>query len=104
MSGRPADLESVVPEQLAILGTETTLMASPGLAIHLLGGFRVTVGSRAIDEQEWSSRRARSLVKLLALAPHHRLHREQIMERLWPEMDLERSANNLHKVLHLARR
>src|SRR5438132_349587 len=66
-------------------GTETMKPAqsSHRLAIQVLGAFRVSVGSRAIDEQEWTSRKARSLVKLLALAPHHHLHREQIMERLW---------------------
>jgi DNA-binding SARP family transcriptional activator len=74
------------------------------LAIQVLGEFRVSVGFRAIAEREWTSRKARSLVKLLALAPHHHLHREQIMERLWPNMDQEHSANNLHKALYVARR
>src|ERR671937_1230717 len=74
------------------------------LAIQLLGDFRVSVGSRVIDEREWTLRKARSLVKLLALAPHHRLHREQIMDRLWPDMDPEDGANNLHKALYVARR
>jgi DNA-binding SARP family transcriptional activator len=74
------------------------------LAIQVLGAFRVSVGLRAIDEQEWTSRKARSLVKLLALAPHHHLHREHIMERLWPDMDPEHGANNLHKALYIARR
>ena len=38
-----------------------------------------------ISEAQWKSRRARSLVKLLALAPGHRLHRDQVIEALWPE-------------------
>jgi DNA-binding SARP family transcriptional activator len=62
------------------------------------------VGSRTIDEREWTSRRARSLVKLLALAPRHRLHREHIIDRLWPDMGPEDGANNLHKALYMARR
>ena len=44
------------------------------------------------------------LVKLLALAPAHRLHREQLMEELWPELDPAAAANNLHQVVHVARR
>jgi hypothetical protein len=64
------------------------------LAIHLLGAFRVSVGPRAIVEQEWTLHKAKSLVKLLALAPHHRLHREHIMDRLWPDMGPEDGANN----------
>src|ERR671937_1296125 len=74
------------------------------LSIQLLGDFRVSVGSRTIDEREWTSRRARSLVKLLALAPRHRLHREHVMDRLWPDMGPEYGANNLHNALYVARR
>jgi DNA-binding SARP family transcriptional activator len=75
-----------------------------GLLIQLLGGFRVLVGSRLIDEPAWYLRKVKSLVKLLVLAPQHRLHREQIMDLLWPELEGEAAANNLHKALHVARR
>jgi DNA-binding SARP family transcriptional activator len=74
------------------------------LRIQLLGEFCVWVGSRRLDEAEWRLRKAKSLVKLLALAPGHRLHREQVMDALWPELDAEAAANNLHKTLHVARR
>jgi DNA-binding SARP family transcriptional activator len=74
------------------------------LAIQLLGEFRVSVRSRTIAEREWTLRTAKSLVKLLALAPHHRLHREHVIDRLWPEMGLEDGANNLHRTLYVARR
>src|SRR5205823_5475980 len=38
---------------------------------------------------------ARELVKLLALAPGHRLHREQAMDVLWRERGPAAAANNL---------
>ena len=79
-------------------------MVTERLAIQLLGDFRVSVGSRAIDEREWTSRRARRLVKLLALAPRHRLHREHVIDRLWPDLGPEDGANNLHRVLYVTRR
>jgi hypothetical protein len=69
-------------------------VATERLAIELLGAFRVAVESRAIDEREWTLRKVKSLVKLLALAPHHRLHREHIMDRLWPDMGPEDGSNN----------
>jgi DNA-binding SARP family transcriptional activator len=50
--------------------------------IRLLGGFQVTVETRTIEDEAWRLRKAASLVKLLALAPGHRLHREQAMEAL----------------------
>jgi DNA-binding SARP family transcriptional activator len=79
-------------------------VATEGLAIQLLGEFRVSVGARAIDEREWTSRKVKSLMKLLALAPHHRLRREHVIDRLWPDMSSEDGANKLHRALYTARR
>lgn len=74
------------------------------LRIELLGGFRVAVGARAISEGAWRRRKPAALLKLLALAPGHRLHRVQIMEMLWPELDPPAAGANLRKALHQARR
>ena len=52
------------------------------LHIQLLGGFSVSVDGKVIPEERWRSRRARSLVKLQALTPGQRLHRDQIIEVL----------------------
>jgi predicted ATPase/DNA-binding SARP family transcriptional activator/DNA-binding CsgD family transcriptional regulator len=78
--------------------------ASQTLRIWLLGGFRVSVGSRSIEEGEWRLRKAAALVKLLALEPGHRIHRERVRDLLWPEMDETAQANNLRQALHAARR
>src|SRR5215211_2730748 len=74
------------------------------LRIWLLGSFRVSVGSRSIGEQDWHLRKAGSLLKLLTLSPGHRLHREQAMELLWPDLHQEAALNNLYYALHVARR
>jgi DNA-binding SARP family transcriptional activator len=74
------------------------------LAIQLLGEFCVTVGARTITEREWTLRKAKSLIKLLALAPRHCLHREHIIDQLWPDLGPEDGANNLHRLLYVARR
>jgi len=57
-----------------------------------------------VAEGAWHLRKARSLVKLLALAPGHALHREQLMELLWPELGKRAATNNLRGSLHAARR
>jgi len=75
-----------------------------GLAVALLGGLRVSVRGRTIEPHAWTRRKARGLVCLLALAPGHRLHREQLMEALWAELGPDAAASNLRKNLHLARR
>ena len=73
------------------------------MAIELLGRFSVVVDGGPISGDAWRSRRAADVVKLLALAPAHRMHRAQVMEALWPESDPEASGTNLRKALHFAR-
>jgi DNA-binding SARP family transcriptional activator len=72
--------------------------------IGLLGGFSVMVGDRKVDESAWRLKKAASLLKLLALASGHRLHRERAMDLLWPELGLRAASNNLRQALHVARR
>src|SRR3712207_956333 len=72
--------------------------------VRVLGGFEVSLGSRVVEESAWRLRKAKSLVKLLSLAPGHALQREQIMDLLWPELGKRAAANNLRGSLHAARR
>jgi DNA-binding SARP family transcriptional activator/TolB-like protein/Flp pilus assembly protein TadD len=78
---------------------------SPGkLELRLLGATIIAVDGVPVAERDWIRRKAKALLKLLALAPHHQLHREQLMESLWPELEPELAANNLNKAIHAARR
>jgi DNA-binding SARP family transcriptional activator len=72
--------------------------------VWLLGGFRVSVGSRIIEEGAWRLKKAANLIKLLALSPGHRLHREQVMDLLWSDSGRKAASNNLRKTLHATRR
>ena len=72
--------------------------------VCLLGGFSVATEDGVVEESAWRLRKAKALVKLLALAPDRRLHRERLADLLWPDRDAEAAANNLHQVLHAARR
>jgi DNA-binding SARP family transcriptional activator len=75
-----------------------------GVRIQLLGGFRVTVGDDEVAADAWPGRRAAELVQLLALADGHRLTRDQVVEALWPHLDVDAGAANLRKAAHHARR
>jgi predicted ATPase len=75
-----------------------------GVTINLLGGFAATVDGTRVADNGWRLRKARELVKLLALAPGHRVHREQAMDALWPDREPGAAANNLHQAVHVARR
>src|SRR4051812_13568105 len=74
------------------------------MRIRLLGGFAVEVDGRDAGARPWRLRKARTLVKVLALAPEQRMHRDRLLELLWPDRGVPAAANNLHQALHVARR
>src|SRR5438132_721450 len=74
------------------------------LRFELLGHFLVVVDGRPVSTTEWRHTRSAALVKLLALSAGYRLHREQILDALWPELSPEAAAANLRKAAHFARR
>ena len=70
------------------------------LRIHLLGRFQVERDGRPIPPAAWRRRRPLDLLKLLCVAPIHEVHREEVIDRLWPDKDLESGSNNLHRALY----
>jgi predicted ATPase/DNA-binding SARP family transcriptional activator len=75
----------------------------PGLHIHLLGGFELHQGEVTLGAESFRLRKACDLFKLLVLASHHRMPRDQVMEWLWPDGDPKASTNSLGQALHAAR-
>jgi predicted ATPase len=74
------------------------------VSVSLFGGFAASVDGAAVPDGAWRLKKARELVKLLALARGHRLHREVAMDRLWPDLAPAAAANNLNQAVHVARR
>lgn len=74
-----------------------------GLKLHLLGPFRAVVDDVEIEASRIPRKTARLIVKLLALAPGHQMHREQLIEILAPDMDADAGLNRLHKAIHALR-
>ena len=74
------------------------------IRIELLGGFRVSIDGRVVDDAAWHRKKPAALIKLLALAPGHRLHRAQLVDTLWPELDETAGGANLRKAIFQARR
>lgn len=77
---------------------------SPFLRIYLLGQFRIerSIGGewKAVDNRTWHRRRARALLGCLLSISGRRLGREQIMELLWPDLDIDVAANRLNGAVH----
>jgi predicted ATPase/DNA-binding SARP family transcriptional activator len=80
---------------------ETSLVT---VTVRLLGRFAVVVDGVELDDTAWRLRKGRTLVKVLALEPNRRLHREQAMELLWPDLTASAAQNNFHQAVHSARR
>ena len=72
------------------------------VGLRLLGAFDVTIDGSA-RSAGWPTRRSMELVELLALAPQHRLVRDQVIDALWPQLDSAAGAANLRKAAHHAR-
>jgi DNA-binding SARP family transcriptional activator len=74
------------------------------VGIRLLGRFQVDVDDRSVPVGSWNRRSAASLVKLLALTERRRLHREQVVDSLWPDSTLDSALPRLHKAAHFVRK
>jgi len=75
----------------------------PDIRVTLLGRFAVSVGGVPVAEAAWKRRHAAAVVKVLALAPGRRLHREQVIDLLWPDDTIAAAVPKLHKAAHYAR-
>ena len=72
--------------------------------IRMLGDFSVTVERVSIPASSWTRRGPASLVMLLALADGRTMHREQVIDALWPTIPPDAALPRLHKAAHYARR
>ena len=72
--------------------------------VRLLGGFEVVCDGVPVAADAWVRRQAAQLVQLLALSRDRRLHREQVVDALWPGLSWEVAGPRLHKAAHYARR
>lgn len=77
---------------------------APPLRIHLFGSVRVQIGEAIVDTSAWKRRKAKSLLAYLALNRGKAVHRDEIVEKLWPEMDSQAALNNLRVTIHDLRR
>ncbi|MBD5785341.1 AAA family ATPase [Cellulosimicrobium terreum] len=86
-----------------LAGSRPGAPAAPLLRLHLLGRFSVRRDGGPDLPERWPRPSARTLVKLLAVAPDHQLHREQAMDVCWPDADRSAAVGSLRVALHAAR-
>ncbi|MFF2329213.1 MULTISPECIES: ATP-binding protein [unclassified Streptomyces] len=76
----------------------------PTLRLHLLGGFRAVRDDLGPVDDGWRRPGAKAVVKVLATAPGRRLHRDQLLDLLWPEVTTRAGLSRLAVALHTVRR
>ena len=82
-----------------------TTVPSALLEIRTLGEFSVSRGATLIPPAVWHRRKTvAALFKQLICAEGHRLARDQVIDRLWPDAAPATAASNLRYTLHLLRR
>jgi DNA-binding SARP family transcriptional activator len=104
MAPQTSVLDDVRPTSGSLRVSEPTGPGITRVEVTLLGGFEIRVDGRAISPNHWSRRSSAALVKLLAIAPGRSLHREQVLDALWPDLDIGTAAPRLHKAAHYARK
>ena len=76
---------------------------STSVRFSLLGTFELDVEGTTVTADDFERRSGALLLQLLALTAGHRLHREQVMDALWPGAELGSAANSLRKAATFAR-
>lgn len=75
----------------------------PPLRIGALGGFVVRRGNETVPVSAFGRERARAVLGVLVCASGP-VHRERLLDWLWPDLDVERGLRALHVTLHGLRR
>jgi DNA-binding SARP family transcriptional activator len=75
----------------------------PPIVIRVLGGFGLAVAGAVVPSPAWQSRVARDVLKMLVANRGRPLHREVLVDRLWPDDDSDKAANRLSVALSTIR-
>lgn len=73
------------------------------IEIRCFGGFEIRVRGELLRARAFVRRKALTLLKLLILHAPQPIHRDWLIETLWPDADPHRGANRLHGVVHALR-
>lgn len=63
------------------------VIKTAALTIYTLGGFRVIRNNQEIQPSEWGRDKAVQLFQYLVTMRHRQLHKEQIIDQLWPDLE-----------------
>ena len=83
------------PEATEAASPAVVVERPPSLEVRCFGGFELLVGGTAPSLTRVRPR-ARALLRLLSLYAGQPVHREVIVEAMWPQLDVSAATHNLH--------
>jgi DNA-binding SARP family transcriptional activator len=83
-------------------GKQLSVGAAPSLTITVFGQFSIAIGGLAVDLTT-AKPRVRSLLRLLASQAGRPVHRERLIDALWPDADAETGTRNLQVAISALR-
>lgn len=75
----------------------------PALDIKCFGHFEISIGEDRLGASSFPRRDALTLLKLLVLRAGRQVHRERLIDWLWPSANEQSGLNRLHGVVHALR-
>lgn len=106
MPGNPADKgRPVALIFLSRVDSASAVGASgdPRLHIHTFGRFAISHRGCCLPLEQWPRKQAIQLLKLLAAHAGRPLHRERLIEHLWPDADADAGWTRLKVTVHFLR-
>lgn len=98
------DQRSFTPSACVVAQPAASFLDAPPLRVQALGVFAVWRGHELLSPSTFAQRKAALLFKALITAPNHRLHREQLLDTLWPDADdPDQAAHRLRSTLYRLR-
>ncbi len=100
-----ASLDGVQASPIPPTTTSDLKMAT--IRIYTLGQFRLERRDgpdwQTVTDAAWQHQRVRSLLGCLVSSPRRKLGREQLMDAIWPELDVEIAAGRLDRAVYSLR-
>ena len=102
-------LEQIKPLVIRALQSDRATIRSlerlrePRLVVRCFGPLEIVCGGRTILPEAFPRRKAIALLRILLLAKGSPIHRDRLIEQLWPDAPPGRGANRLHSTLNALR-
>ncbi|MCE7979828.1 MAG: transcriptional regulator [Caldilinea sp. CFX5] len=93
-----AKLYSLVDRLLA--KTPNAISANVALHVQTLGGFRVWYQGAEVPTTAWGREKAIHLFQFFITVRRQYVHKEQIMDRLWPDLDIDKGDRDFKVALN----